>query len=218
MHAVADRDHLCAGRGRAVGGRPRADQAVDERAARLRLGRAADADEAAAAVDVALQRGLLGRVEAVAGVVEEDDRAVLREVGGRERARVLRDVDAEVVRAAERLQSTHARVGGRIRRPGEDEHLDGALRASATGAQHAQPEGECGGEQQPPTPIRAHQGPQPAVNHALPHPRRFCSGGAQTTPIAYSCQRCHRHKIGDFSALVRTMSSVARLNFPVGSK
>ena len=42
-----------------------------------RLGGAADADEAAAVLDVALEGGLLRGVERVAGVAEEDDRPVL---------------------------------------------------------------------------------------------------------------------------------------------
>ena len=66
VHAVADDDDLLGRGGRAAGVGPRADQAVEERAARLGLGGAADADEAAAVLDEALQRGLLRGVEQVA--------------------------------------------------------------------------------------------------------------------------------------------------------
>ena len=73
MHAVADLDDLLGRGGRAARGGPRADQVAVEGAAGLALGGAADADEAAAAVDVALEGGLLRGVERVAGVAEEDD-------------------------------------------------------------------------------------------------------------------------------------------------
>ena len=90
MHAVAEDDDLVGGGGRARRVGARADQAVDERVARLGLSRRADADEAAAGLDVALEGGLLRGVEAVARVVEEHDGAVGREVGRAEDARVRR--------------------------------------------------------------------------------------------------------------------------------
>ncbi len=93
MHAVADLDDRVAGRRRARGGRARADQAVEEGDAGLDLGGRADADEPAAAAHVLLERGFLHRAEPVAGRVEEHDRAVVREVVGRECARVGRVVE-----------------------------------------------------------------------------------------------------------------------------
>ena len=76
VHAVAEDDDLVGGRGRARRVGARADQPGDEGVARLGLGRRADADEPAAALDVALQGGLLRGVQAVARVVEEDHGAV----------------------------------------------------------------------------------------------------------------------------------------------
>ena len=119
---------------------PRADQAGDERAGGLGLGRAADADEAAAALDVALERGLLRGVQAIAVVVEEDDRAVAREVGRGEGRRVRGRIDLEAVRGAERLERRDAGVDRRVRRPVEHEHA-WSLRRSARRADQTDREG-----------------------------------------------------------------------------
>ena len=98
-------------RSRAGGiGPGRTDQAGDERVAGLGLSRAADADEAAAGLDVGLERGLLGGAEPVALVVEEDHGAVVREVRGVELRRVGGVVDREAVRGPERLDRGDTRV------------------------------------------------------------------------------------------------------------
>ena len=81
MHAVTGDDRLLRRRRRAVGGGPRADQAVDEARARLDGRGGADAEEALAVLDEALQRGLTGRVEHVAGDVDEHERLVAVELG-----------------------------------------------------------------------------------------------------------------------------------------
>ena len=61
--------------------RARADQAVDEARARLDGRGRADAEEALAVLDEALQRRLTGGVEHVAADVEEDERLVALELG-----------------------------------------------------------------------------------------------------------------------------------------
>ena len=139
VDAVADLDDLLGRAGRAARGGARADQVAEEGAARLALGGAADADEAAAVLDVALERGLLRGVERVAGVAEEDDGAVAVEVGGGEVGRVLarRRRRSRSRRRAPRWRSTPASTVG-VRRPVEDEdrgrgRLSAALRPTAAG-------------------------------------------------------------------------------------
>ena len=69
-----------------------------------------DAEEAAAALDIAAQRALLrGPAERVARGGEEDDRVVAREPAAGEAAGVLRVVDAEAVAAAELLDGRDPR-------------------------------------------------------------------------------------------------------------
>jgi hypothetical protein len=120
VHAVADLDDLVGRAGRAARCGTGADQVAVEGASGLALGGAADADEAAAAVDVPLERVLLRGVERVAGVAKEDDGAVVVEFRRREVGRALARVDAEVVRRAERLDRGDARVDGGVRRPMEN--------------------------------------------------------------------------------------------------
>ena len=110
--------------GGAVGlrrGRARADQVAEERAAGLRLGGAADADEPAAALDVGLERGLLRGVELVAGVAEEDDGPVLAEVDQREVGRILALSTLKSLIGAERLDRADAGVDRGVGRAVEDE-------------------------------------------------------------------------------------------------
>jgi hypothetical protein len=126
MHAVQELDVLRAGRharGPAVAGE--ADERVEERLALLELGRLADADEAAAAIDVSLQRGLLAGVQDVTGGVHERHGAVPLQVGDADRGRLPRHVDGEVVRGAERLDGGGGGRSGGIGRAGgagEDQH------------------------------------------------------------------------------------------------
>ncbi len=69
-----------------------------------------DAEEAAAALDIAAQRALLrGPAERVARGGEEDDGVVARETAAGEAAGVLRVVDAEAVAAAELLDGRDPR-------------------------------------------------------------------------------------------------------------
>ena len=88
-------------------GRVAAEVAADQLAVPgprvLRVGRGVDAGEAAAALDVALERLLLGDVEDVTGRREEGDDVVLREVRVGERGGVLGRGDGEVVGGAELL-------------------------------------------------------------------------------------------------------------------
>ena len=138
MDAIADLDDLLGRGGRTAGCGAGADQAVEERAARLRLGGAADADEAAAALDEGLEGRLLGRVERV-GRAEEDDRAVLGEVGRGEISRALGRVDLEVVGGAECLDGGDAGVDRVVGRAVEDEHRGcWRLRAGAGRAEQAE--------------------------------------------------------------------------------
>ena len=102
----------------------------------LGVGRRVDAGVAAAGLDVALERGLLGRVEHVTGGGEEDDDLVLREVGVVERAAVLGGRHREVVVGGERLDG-----GGRLvdvgvaerSRLGEEERVERLLRGCGGG-------------------------------------------------------------------------------------
>ncbi len=115
-------------------GRPGAEQVGQERPVRLGLDRRVDAQEAAALVEVGLERGLLGVVEHVPGRVEEDDRPVQLEVRGVELAGVVGDIDVEPVLGAE--LGDRADAGARRgmllgRRLREDEHL--VLDAAAVG-------------------------------------------------------------------------------------
>ena len=88
--------------------RARADQAVDEARARLDRRGGADAEEAVAVLDEALQRGLTGGVEHVAADVEEDERLVAVELGRVDVGDAGGLVDGEVVRVAERLDGGDA--------------------------------------------------------------------------------------------------------------
>ncbi len=150
VHAVAGRDDL-RGRGRRAGGRgARTDQPVEERVAGLGLRRGADADEAAATLDVALQRTLLRRVQAVARAVEKDDRAIGREVRRGHRRRVRGRLDAEAVRRAERRDGGDACVIGGVGATVEHEHLRG-LRRRTRGADHREAQYEQRTGQRPPS-------------------------------------------------------------------
>ena len=82
----------------------------------LELGRLADADEAAAALDVGLQVGFLGGAEHVARRVDEHDRAIAGEVRGGDLRRVGRHVDRVVAGGAGGLERG-GRGGGRRRWP-----------------------------------------------------------------------------------------------------
>ena len=92
-----------------------------------------DAGVAAAGLDVALEGGLLGVVEHVAGGGEEDDGVELRQVGVGERGRVLGRVDREAVGGAELLDRRDAlrdRVVPEAGGLGEDEHAVEVVGAS----------------------------------------------------------------------------------------
>ena len=164
------------------GGGTGADQVAVEGAARLALGGAADADEAAAVVDVALEGGLLRGVERVAGVAEEDDGAVLLEVGGGEVGRVSGSSSTlEVVGGAERLDGGDAGVDGGVRRPVEDEDRGrrrlGASRRPRQQAddrregQGEDPAGSCG--RQPTTTCRERPDLTPSVPSSSGLPNAF---------------------------------------------
>ena len=107
VHAVEELDVLRAdrARGRRARGAGEADQRVEERVvALLELGRLADADEAAAVLDVGLQVGFLLGVEHVAGGVDEHDGAIAGEVRRGDLGRVGRDVDRVVAGRAGGLE------------------------------------------------------------------------------------------------------------------
>ncbi len=89
-----------------------------------------DADVAAAAADVALERRLLGGVQHVAGGVEEHHRLVLGEVAGGEGGGVLGGGDGEAVGRAQvtdGLGADRDRVVPEAGRLGEDEHVIGGV-------------------------------------------------------------------------------------------
>ncbi len=86
-----------------------------------------DAGVAAAGPDVALEGGLLGGVEDVAGGGEPDHRLVLREVGVGELGGVLGGGDGETVLGAELLDGGDALVDGVMAvtgRLGEDQDVE----------------------------------------------------------------------------------------------
>jgi hypothetical protein len=148
VHAVARDDRLLRRRRRIVR-RARADEAVDEARARLdRRGRA-DAEEALAVLDEALQRGFTGGVEHVAAHVDEHQRLIAVELGRGD----VRDagglLDRELVRVAERLDGVVGRGVGGVARALEHEHLHARLSVRRTRAEQSQRE-------------REHQCPQPA--------------------------------------------------------
>ena len=181
VDAVADLDDLLGRAGRAARGGTGADQVAVEGAARLALGGAADADEAAAVVDVALEGVLLRGVERVAGVAEEDDGAVAVEVGGREVGRVLARVDVEVVRGAERLDGGHAGIDRGVRRPMEDED-PGCGRLSARARRGEQAEYRRHDDECRQSPDLTHRFPLPIS----PYSR---TAGGKLSPPPGVCQR-----------------------------
>jgi hypothetical protein len=85
------------------------------------------AGEPATALDVVLERRLLGVVEDVTGGGQEDDDLVLRQVGFGERGAVFGGVDGEVVLLAEFLDGRDPGRDRRVteaRRLGKDQRLE----------------------------------------------------------------------------------------------
>src|SRR5688500_1336738 len=113
MDAVARDQGLRRGPPRARRIRSRADQLVEERGARLRLRRPADAHEALAAFDEIGERALLLTVEAVAVGVEIHDRLVFGQPPAGEPRRVLRRLHPEAALGAELLDRREP--GARLR-------------------------------------------------------------------------------------------------------
>ena len=131
VHPVAEDHGLLAALG---GGRPRADQPVEEVRVLLGVGRRADAEEPVAVLDVGAQRVLLrGLGKDVPVGVEEGDRGVGLEVRRGEVGGVVGDRDAEAVLRAEVLDRDDARVGGGVGAVVEDEDLGGRLRGRRSG-------------------------------------------------------------------------------------
>ena len=97
-------------------GRPGAEDVGQELPARVRLDRRADADEATAAAEVALEHGLLFRVERVAGRIQEDDGVVAAQVASGEAVRrVLHLIHVESrVRLVRGLVQRRELAGGGI--------------------------------------------------------------------------------------------------------
>ena len=108
MDAIARDDRLRRRAARARRIRPRADQTVEERRARLGLGRRADAHEAVTALQDVGERALLFAVEAVAVGMEDHDRAVVVQPPAGEPRRVLRRVDPEAAPGTELLDRREA--------------------------------------------------------------------------------------------------------------
>ena len=136
VHPVAEDHGLLAALG---GGRPRADQPVEEVRVLLGVGRRADAEEPVAVLDVGAQRVLLrGLGKDVPVGVEEGDRGVGLEVRRGEVGGVVGDRDAEAVLRAEVLDRDDARVGGGVGAVVEDEDLGGRLRGRRSGGRECE--------------------------------------------------------------------------------
>ena len=121
-------DHVRLGRPGRVAEEVRADEAAVPLPLVLGVGRGMDAGEAATALDVVLERGLLRRVEHVARGRQEDHGVVVRERGVEDRG-VLGVIDLEVVRLTERLDRrdgprrssrAESRPSSRRRAPGSE--------------------------------------------------------------------------------------------------
>ncbi len=112
MHAVGDLDRCRLDVGEAAGAR--AQGVGQELPAGLGLDRGVNRDQAAAGVDVALERGLLGVVEHVAGRVEEHHSSVAREIVAREPCGIVGRGDPEVVAVTERPDRLNAGRCGRV--------------------------------------------------------------------------------------------------------
>jgi len=123
VHAVGDLD---GGVGRVHGGAVGAGAEHLGEVAPLRLGldRRADREQAAAVLEVGLERRFLRRAQRCADVTHQDDRAELLERVGREDRRVARAGDCEAAVGGERLEGVDTGAGR-----AEGEHVE--LRALA---------------------------------------------------------------------------------------
>jgi hypothetical protein len=122
-------------------GRSSAEHAAVEGPVLFRLGGGVYADVAPTVAEVRLEGGLLGRVQYVAGGVEEHHGPVVGQIGRGESAGVLRDGDGEPVRLAQCPDGAYTVRDGRApsaRRLREHQHLV-AGRSAGCGAQCGRP-------------------------------------------------------------------------------
>jgi hypothetical protein len=132
VHPVADHERLRRRPARAGRVGPRAEQLVEQRAARFTLGCAADAEEPAALAHVVGERALLLGVQPIAVGVEEHHRAVAGQVGRVEVGRVGGVRGLVGAGAAEVAERRHPRGDLRSAGRGGMEHQD-PLRLGAGG-------------------------------------------------------------------------------------
>ncbi len=145
VDAVEELDVLRAdrARGRRAGRAREAEQRVEERVALLELGRLADADEAAAAVDVVDEVAFLDVAERVTRRVDEHDGAIARQVGRGDVGRGGSHGDRVVAGHAGGLERAGGGGGGGVGRAGrtrEHEHL------ARIGGRRSRAERACDGE------------------------------------------------------------------------
>src|SRR5438552_2721743 len=146
MVGVCDMDRRALDLG--VAREPGADEPAVPRPPILRVARRMDADRAAAGTDVSLKRGLLARIEDIAGRVEEYDDLVSSQDRVAEPRGIFRAVHRKPVLGPQRLDSRNpfrdgimAKTGGL----GENEHAEpriATLRCNAA----MQPDAEYCGE------------------------------------------------------------------------